>query len=406
MVSSLDIWSLGKKSGAQSIYETIKGYSCVGHSILYLTDRSGKRIKSDHINLNNFTTRVFNLNIDVEKFNSRVWRSLLNKVRWFLFQWCVLYYGIRMIPKEKVDLIYAYEIYGVPAAFLLKLIFHKPIITRFQGTILKPKLKKRLNILAYMEHTLAFFLSRYAELVLMANDGTEGDQVLKYFKVPDKRIRFWFNGVNVDPRKIKPIKSIDIYEKKINIRSKKVLLTVSRLAVWKRVDRIISIMPALVDTARKKDLILIIIGDGEEREKLEKMVQSLGVSQYIIFTGALEHEKTLSILKRADLFISLYDLSNVGNPLLEAMKLGKCIVTLNNGSTGKIISNNKNGILLEYKDLDKGLSEVILELLKNKKKRNALGKGASRYADAKFINWEKRMEQEVREIEKIRRIYQ
>ena len=49
----------------------------------------------------------------------------------------------------------------------------------------------------------------------------------------------------------------------------------------------------------------------------------------------------------------------MGNPLLEAMMAGKCIVTLNNGDTSQFIKNNENGILLEYDQLSK-LPEVII----------------------------------------------
>jgi len=45
----------------------------------------------------------------------------------------------------------------------------------------------------------------------------------------------------------------------------------------------------------------------------------------------------------------------MGNPLLKTMTDGKCIVTLNNGDTGRFIQNGYNGVLLEYKDLPRHL---------------------------------------------------
>jgi len=62
---------------------------------------------------------------------------------------------------------------------------------------------------------------------------------------------------------------------------------------------------------------MIIKGDGPERKILEQLSNKLGIKQYIRFEGASPH--------------------NVGNPLLEAMMRGKCIVTLNNGDTGRFI---------------------------------------------------------------------
>lgn len=402
MICSLDIWSLGHKKGAQSLYETIKGLQRPGYKIWYLTDRSGKKVKHNNVLLKGIICKIFNLNIDITVLNNKLLKSVLNKIRWILFQFYVLFYGMSIIKREKIDLIYAYEIYGIFSAFILKLFFHKPLITRFQGTILEPKLKNRLNLFLYLEHTLAFFLSRYSDLIIMANDGTQGDKVLKYFKVPQKKIRFWYNGVDVNIKDIKGINSINIRNRKLSLKGVHVLVTLSRLAVWKRVDRIIQALPAIIKVYNRKKIYLIIIGDGEDRGKLEKLCCDLNISEYVFFTGALSHDKALEILKRADLFISLYDLSNVGNPLLEAMKLKRCIVTLNNGSTGQIIKNNKNGILLELVNLKKRLPGIILDLLSDKNKRNKMGDQAFYFAQNELNTWEQRMTREVQEIEKIR----
>ena len=43
--------------------------------------------------------------------------------------------------------------------------------------------------------------------------------------------------------------------------------------------------------------------------------------------GAYEHMKVLKVMVDADLFVSLYDVSNLGNPLLEALFLKIPILT-------------------------------------------------------------------------------
>ena len=399
MISSLDIWSLGKKSGAQDLYETIKGYTDNNHNITYLTDRSGKKIRAGDLKLKNFIFKFFNLNIDFESWKSQILRSVFNKIKWILFQAYVLFCGSILIYKKKIDIIYAYEIFGIPAAFLLKFIFTKPLITRFQGTILKPKLRNQLNLFLYIEHTIAFILCRFSDLVIMANDGTEGDCVLNYFKVPKKKVRFWINGINADGKNVKIASEIRCKNRKIQLKRKKILVTLSRLASWKRVDRIIKVMPDIIK--KIENVLLIIVGDGEEKDNLKKIVQDCKISNYVYFTGALPHQKAIEILNRADIFVSLYDLSNVGNPLLEAMKLGKCIVTLNTGYTGRIIKNNKTGMLLGYKDLRNNLSNVIINLLKNEKDNSRLRGNAFIFAQKNFCTWKQRMNKEVKEVKKI-----
>jgi len=79
---------------------------------------------------------------------------------------------------------------------------------------------------------------------------------------------------------------------------------------------------------------------------------------------------------------------------------GKCIVTLNNGDTGRFIKNRENGILLEYEDLPR-LPEVIKELLANEELRNRLGANARKFAEENFWSWEERIEAEVAEVSRL-----
>lgn len=109
-------------------------------------------------------------------------------------------------------------------------------------------------------------------------------------------------------------------------------------------------------------MVLVIVGNGSERERLQGIARELGVEQHVRFEGAVPHGEIIQYLAAADIFLSFYDWSNVGNPLLEAMMAGKCIVTLNNGDTGQFVKNEENGILLEYEEPPK-LPEVIRNLL-------------------------------------------
>lgn len=85
----------------------------------------------------------------------------------------------------------------------------------------------------------------------------------------------------------------------------------------------------------------------------------------------------------ADIFLSVNDLGNVGNPLLEAMVCGKCIVTLNNGDTDRLIHDRENGMLLEMDQLPK-LPRVICDLLRNGEMRRELGQKAKESASKHF----------------------
>jgi len=298
----------------------------------------------------------------------------------------------RIHAKHKFDVVYGYEIHGVPVANALSKLWHVPVVSRFQGTILGEWMKRRGWRLRAWDHILA--LKVRTDLVIMANDGTQGDRVLHRLGVNRERTRFWMNGIDWELFASLPEKAGARCQLRIN--AQRVLLTVSRLESWKRIERSIQALPDVVKYY--PDTVFVIVGNGSERERLECLAHELGVAQHVRFEGAVPHDEVPKYLAAADIFLSFYDWSNVGNPLLEAMMAGKCIVTLNNGDTSRFVKNEQNGVLLEYEDLPK-LPEVIKRLLADEGHRKRLGASARRFAEKHFWSWEERMDAEVQAVE-------
>jgi glycosyltransferase involved in cell wall biosynthesis len=390
IISALDYWSMGEGKGGPALYKTLIGYAERGWKVYFIT---GNRAQGTPDNLHE--------NIQVIRFDVPWLKRLIQikkivffaKILWWVyFQIRAFIEAQRLQSKEKMDVVYGYEIYGVPVAKLLSKLWGVPVIARFQGTSLGVDWVKRpLWKLRAWEHILGLRIP--VDLVIMTNDGTQGDRVLKSLGVNMERVRFWMNGVDWELFKSLPEKAE--VSKYLQVSGCKVLLTVSRLVRWKRVDRAIQALPEVVRSF--PDTILLIVGDGPERKRLEQLAKDLGVEKYVRFEGAVPHKEVPKYLAAADIFLSFYDWSNVGNPLLEAMMAGKCIITLNNGDTGQFIKNGENGILLEYEDLPK-LPEVIKELLANEDLRNRLGASAWKFAEEHFWSWQERIEAEIAEV--------
>jgi len=181
-------------------------------------------------------------------------------------------------------------------------------------------------------------------------------------------------------------------------KDKKVILAVSRLVKWKRVDRIINAIPLVI--SKYNNVIFMIVGDGDDKAYLENLVEKLNIKDYVKFIGAVPHNEVKYYMNAADIFISTNDLSNVSNSLLEAMKCGKCVVTLNTGETSEIIKNNENGILLDVNYIN-NLPNVIIQLLNDEKLRNKLGRNARKYALENFLTWDQRIKMEIKFIEEL-----
>jgi len=393
IISALDIWSMGRIAGAQTLYRTLCAYADSGFLVCFLTSarrRPGRihpRVETIHIPLPD----VLRLG-KVKKLG-----FLARSLWWILFQVLAFFAGLSVALRRSIQYFYGYEIYGVPAAWCLGRLLRRPVISRFQGTILAPQLGRRFWRLRFWPHIVA--LKAPVDLVVMGNDGTQGDRVLDALGVPGSRVRFWLNGV--DPPGVVDEGRVDGLRRELGLSANnRVLLTVSRLVRWKRVDRSIEAMPKLVQEDER--IRLVVVGDGDERANLEQLAKNLGVEDAVVFAGAVAHDEIPVFMRLSDVFVSLYELSNVGNPLLEAMMLGCCIITLNNGSTGQFVIDGETGVLLEEDELDEFVERVLV-LLRDDALRLRLGEGARRLARERFWGWEERLAAEIEAVRSLGR---
>jgi glycosyltransferase involved in cell wall biosynthesis len=234
----------------------------------------------------------------------------------------------------------------------------------------------------------------------MTDDGTRGDEVLARLNpASEGRVRFWRNGLELE--RLTPAdedgragarRSLSLPQGAI------IMLTASRLALWKRVDRAIRALPHVL--ARVPDALLLIVGDGEERANLEALARDLGVASAVRFEGAVPQRDVVGYMHAADVFLALADLSNVGNPLLEAMACGMAILSLDTGDTADLVRDGETGRLLSTGG-ETVVAEAMVELAGSSELRSRLGSGARRYAEANFWSWEARLAAEIEEVERL-----
>ncbi|MBA1392553.1 glycosyltransferase family 4 protein [Lactobacillus sp. XV13L] len=104
-----------------------------------------------------------------------------------------------------------------------------------------------------------------------------------------------------------------------------VLLTLSRIAEEKKINRILNVMPEIVDEFPYVQLV--IAGDGPGVEVLQEQVERLTLEDNVIFTGDVPHSDVGSFYQMADLFVSASDTETQGLTYIEALAAGtRCVV--------------------------------------------------------------------------------
>jgi len=152
------------------------------------------------------------------------------------------------------------------------------------------------------------------------------------------------NGV--DTKKFKPIKS-DFLRKKLNLtQDDKIILYVGRLAKEKSVDFLIQAFSKL----NEENVYFVIVGDGPERETLEKLINKLGLQSKILLTGFVEHNKLADVYNSADVFVFSSTTETQGLVILEALSSGLTVLTVNDKVFAEFIEDGVSGFIVEKKE--------------------------------------------------------
>ncbi|MCH8064545.1 MAG: glycosyltransferase family 4 protein [Chloroflexi bacterium] len=401
MLCALEVWALPGRGGAPTLYRTLRAYGERGHRVTYIAPTVGANAFSPGPppDIAGVTFERFHLpSLQESRLPlPQLLKKADQKLRFaFLYPFLAARRARGVLEREQVDLLYAYEVHGALAARLLRA--ELPTVARFQGTVMYPALASPLARLRMYEELLALRLP--ADIYIMTNDGTRGDEVLRRVNsAAGQKLRFWRNGLDLD--RLGPAEASERPAKRaaFNLADEDfVLLTASRLAAWKRVDRAIAALPRILRGV--PNALLLVVGDGEERASLEQQARALNVVERVRFAGAVPQERVVDYMHAADLFLAPADLSNVGNPLLEAMTCGLPIITVDAGATGELIRDGNTGRLLAT-GAPEAIADAVVALAEDDEERGRLGAGARHYAESEFWTWEARLAAELDEVERL-----
>lgn len=153
------------------------------------------------------------------------------------------------------------------------------------------------------------------------------------------------------------------------------LVNVNRLIKDKAIDELIETILLLREQMNAKDFAKIrldIIGDGPERERLEKQVQSDNLNEIIHFLGALPHDITLQRMQKATVYVTpTYHNEGFPNVLLEAMLSRLPIIATNHLAIPEIVQEGKNGLLVPIHSPEK-TAKAIEKLFRDQSLRTKI----------------------------------
>ncbi len=153
-----------------------------------------------------------------------------------------------------------------------------------------------------------------------------------------------------------------------------VLLGVGRLSIQKDFTTLVSAFAEVRKTLACK---LIILGKGSQRGRLEKLCESLGISDDVDMVGYWENPYPW--LKRASMFVLSSAWEGSPNVLIEALGVGTAVVSTDcPGGAREILKCGRYGPLVPVGNV-KALATVILDTFRNMPDEACLLEAAERY---------------------------
>lgn len=211
-------------------------------------------------------------------------------------------------------------------------------ISKVFGNSIKSKIKRNVDKKVY---------SKYNKLIFVSNDNVKKFEEVYNNTVPKEVIYNYINSNNVIA-KAEETPDIKFDENTVNF------VTVARLAQQKALDRLINVHTRLIKEGYKHNFY--IIGDGPEKDKLEKMIKDNQVQETFKLLG--KKENPYPYMKQADYFCLLSHFEGYPMVVEEAKILNKQIL-ITDTAAREVVRDYKNSQIFENSE------EEIYNGLKN-----------------------------------------
>jgi glycosyltransferase involved in cell wall biosynthesis len=118
------------------------------------------------------------------------------------------------------------------------------------------------------------------------------------------------------------------------------------------------------------DARFVILGEGELREALERLVRAYHLEKHVLLPGF--RTDVLGCLKGFDLLVMSSVTEGLGTSLLDAMACSKAVVATRTGGIPEVVEHEMTGVLVEPRD-HRGMANAIVRLLKDDSARLRMG---------------------------------
>ena len=357
LIKDLELEIFVTARNAAEVFDRVVTVNAIADLQAYKDQDPSKRIPSKHI--------LDDKNIIIEGCSGKfVALDKFPKLNFLFAQISLISYLIRNGYLRDVKLVRGEDPrFNGLYAYSFSMILRVPLIIGIWGN---PDRLRKLNNSPMMpglfrslknEERLEKFVMKKADLVLAQN--FENLSYATDSGVPQSMTALTPLGIGIDAcHFVPPEKRPDFADElKILGASEEILFVcISRLESSKMVDHAIRACAIVAASGLKFNLI--IVGEGRDREKLKHLVNDLGLSKVVIFTGNKSQSWISELMP--NIFLNIAPLC--GRSLLEASLSGCPAVAYDVDWHSEIVIDNETGFLVEnlnYVELGRGINKLV-----------------------------------------------
>lgn len=224
------------------------------------------------------------------------------------------------------------------------------------------------SVLSYklktLNKTLSFVIKALTQITyplshkIIAISNKVAEDLYETIYLKRSRISTIYNPV-IHPQMLQSLKE-EIPHIWLKEKTTPIIVSVGRLSYSKDFENLINSFSLLL---KRKKAKLIILGEGELRKPLEKIVSDLSLENYIIMPGFVDNPYIY--MKHADIFVQSPRYEGFGNVLVEAMACGKQVISTDCiGGPAEILENGKWGKLVPVGDAQ-AMANAMFDSLEN-----------------------------------------
>lgn len=169
-----------------------------------------------------------------------------------------------------------------------------------------------------------------------------------------------------------------------------------RLKRYKSIDLVFDAMKRVLE--KVPDARLTIVGEGDDRPRLERISRELGLGKAVRFTGRVSEKEKTRLLQQARVVVNPSRKEGWGVTVIEANACGAPVVASDVPGLRDAVQDGVTGVLVGYGDVRSLASSVVL-MLRNPRVREEFSERA--VAWARSFSWDRAAHQTLQVIEEV-----